>query len=195
MQIQWQNNTTIILKGKDYRVVINPVQDQDSKPAISLKDNDLLISSHKIEYDFSSGYYINGAGEYSYQGATVRVKVAKQGEDDSLINLISLSVEGVLLGVVIGVNQELSSSELEFLGNPDILIMTINSTFGSEKSIQLINSVEPRIVVPIYETEVQLQALSSEYGVKPEPQLELNIKKSDLPFDNVEIKALEPQIK
>ena len=101
----------------------------------------------------------------------------------------------MLVGLVIGIKAELQAADLEFLGSPDILIMSMSSSFGSEKSIQLINAVEPRIVIPIYETEAQLQALSGEYGIKPELQAELTLKKADLPFDTVEIQALEPQIK
>lgn len=195
MQIQWYNNITLIIKGKDYRIVINPVADESSKPIISIKDNDLTISTNKINYDNAKGYHIAGAGEYSYQGVTVRVKSIQQEGSDLPLNLVSLSAEGILLDIVLGINANLSSSDLEFLGSPDILLMSMTSSFGSEKSIQLINAVEPRIVIPVYETESQLQALSGEYGVKSEPQVEFSIKKADLPFDAVEIKALEPQIK
>jgi|688.fasta_scaffold48030_5 hypothetical protein len=195
MQIQWQNNITLTVKGKDYRIVINPVTEEGSKPIIAIKDNDLTISTNKLAFDNSKGYHISGAGEYSYQGVTVRVKSIQQESMTHPINLVSLSAEGILLGLVLGINQNLDSKDLEFLGSSDILLMSMNSSFGSEKSIQLINSVEPRIVIPIYETETQLQALRSEYGVTLEAQAELVIKKADLPFDSVEIKALEPQIK
>jgi hypothetical protein len=195
MQIQWHNNITLTIKGKDYRVVINPSIEESSKSIIPIKDNDLTISTNKIRYDNTKGYHISGAGEYSYQGVTARVRSIQQDSAESIFNLVSLSAEGMLIGLVIGVKLELKPVDLEFLGSPDILIMSMSSSFGSEKSIQLINSVEPRIVIPIYETEAQLQALSSEYGVKSEPQTDFSIKKADLPFDTVEIKALEPQIK
>ena len=195
MQIQWQNNITLTVKGKDYRIVINPVMEEDSKPIIAIKENDLTISTNKLVFDNSKGYHISGAGEYSYQGVTVRVKSIRQENMANAVNLVSLSAEGILLGIVLGIAQELESKDLEFLGSPDILLMSMTSSFGSEKSIQLINSVEPRIVIPVYESESQLQALSSEYGVKTEPQPEFSSKKADLPFDSVEIKALEPQIK
>jgi len=195
MQIQWQNNITLTIKGKDYRVVINPIIEENSKSIIPIKDNDLTISTNKIVYDNTKGYHISGAGEYSYQGVTARVRTIQQDSAESVFNLVSLSAEGMLIGLVIGIKGELQASDLEFLGSPDILIMFMSSSFGSEKSIQLINSVEPRIVIPIYEIESQLQALSGEYGIKPEPKAELTLKKSDLPFDTVEIKALDPQIK
>jgi hypothetical protein len=195
MQIQWQNNITLTVKGKDYRIVINPVMEEDSKPIIVIKDNDLTISTNKLAFDNSKGYHISGAGEYSYQGVTVRVKSIQQESMTHPINLVSLSAGGILLVIILGVAQGLDSKDLEFLGSPDILLMSMNDSFGSEKSIQLINAVEPRIVIPVYENESQLQALSSEYGVKTEPQSEFSSKKADLPFDSVEIKALEPQIK
>lgn len=195
MQIQWHNNITLTIKGKDYRIVINPVIEETSQPIITIKDNDLTISTTKLAYNNTNGYHISGAGEYSYQGVTVIVKSIQQESMTSPMNLVSLSAEGILLGLVLGINQNLDSKDLEFLGSSDILLMSMNSSFGSEKSIQLINSVEPRIVIPIYETETQLQALRSEYGVTLEAQAELVIKKADLPFDSVEIKALEPQIK
>ncbi|NBP55328.1 hypothetical protein EBU71_02085 [bacterium] len=195
MQIQWQNNITLIIKGKDYRVVINPIIEENSKSIIPIKDNDLTISTNKIIYDNTKGYHISGAGEYSYQGVTVRVRTVQQDSAKSVFNLVSLSAEEMLIGLVIGIKSELQASDLEFLGSPDILIMSMSSSFGSEKSIQLINAVEPRIVIPIYETEAQFQALSSEYGIKVESQAELSLKKADLPFDTVKIQALAPQIK
>jgi len=195
MQIQWQNNITLIIKGKDYRVVINPIIEENSKSIIPIKDNDLTISTNKIIYDNTKGYHISGAGEYSYQGVTVRVRTVQQDSAKSVFNLVSLSAEEMLIGLVIGIKSELQASDLEFLGSPDILIMSMSSSFGSEKSIQLISAVEPRIVIPIYETEAQFQALSSEYGIKVESQAELSLKKADLPFDTVKIQALAPQIK
>lgn len=195
MQIQWQNNITLIIKGKDYRVVINPIIEENSKSIIPIKDNDLTISTNKIIYDNTKGYHISGAGEYSYQGVTVRVRTVQQDSAKSVFNLVSLSAEEMLIGLVIGIKSELQASDLEFLGSPDILIMSMSSSFGSEKSIQLISAVEPRIVIPIYETEAQFQALSSEYGIKVESQAELSLKKADLPFDTVKIQSLAPQIK
>lgn len=195
MQIQWQQNNSLIIKGKDYRIVINPIIEENSKPIIPIKDNDLTISTNKIAYNNDKGYHINGAGEYSYQGVTVRVKSIQNNIDNSAINLVSLGAEGIVMGIILGISQELSANELEFLGSPDILIMSMNSSFGSEKSIQLINAVEPRIIIPTYETEAQLQALSGEYGVKTEPQTEIVIKKAELPFESIEIKAISPQIK
>ena len=195
MQIQWYNKITLTVKGKDYRIVINPVIEESSKPIITIKDTDLTISTNRLAYHNTNGYHISSAGEYSYQGVTVIVKSIQQESMTQPVNLVSLSAEGILLGIVLGINQNLDSKDLEFLGSSDILLMSMNSSFGSEKSIQLINAVEPRIVIPVYDNESQLQALSSEYGFKPEPQSELSIKKVDLPFDSVEIKALEPQIK
>lgn len=195
MQIQWQNNITLTVKGKDYRIVINPIMEESSKPIINIKDHDLTISTNKLVFNNSKGYHISGAGEYSYQGVTVRVKSIQQENMAQPVNLVSLSAEGILVGITLGIDQELESKDLEFLGSPDILLMSMTSSFGSEKSIQLINAVEPRIVIPVYENESQLQALSGEYGVKAEPQSEFSSKKADLPFDSVEIKALEPQIK
>lgn len=195
MQIQWQTNTTLTLKGKEYRVIINPVESTGDKPVVSLKENDLLISTTNIQIPETKGYHINGAGEYSYQGVTVRTQVIKQADDAPKINLISLSVENMLLAVVCGITKELSPAELEFIGSPDILIISLNESFGSEKTVQLISAVEPRIVVPVYTTDAQLQALNSEYGVKQESQNELTMKKAELPFDSIEIKPLIPQIK
>lgn len=195
MQIQWQTNTTLTLKGKEYRVVINPVESTGSKPIISLRENDLLISTTNIQIPDTKGYHINGAGEYSYQGVTVRTKVIKQSDDSDKVNLISLSVENILLAVVCGITKELNPAELEFIGSPDILIISLNESFGSEKIVHLISAVEPRIVVPVYTTDAHLQALNSEYGVKQESQNELTMKKAELPFDSIEIKPLIPQIK
>lgn len=195
MQIQWQNNTTITIKGKDYRVIINPIEVEGEKFIIPQKENDLLISTKAIDIDNVKGFHINGAGEYSYQGVTVRAAAIRQIEDEDKINLISLSVESILVAIVFGIKKELTSEDLEFIGNPDILVLSLSESFGSEKSLHLINAIEPRIVIPVYTQDSQLQGLVSEYGVKQELQDDFSIKKSELPFDIVEIKPLIQQIK
>jgi len=195
MQIQWQNNTTITIKGKDYRVIINPVEAEEAKFIIPQKENDLLISTKPIKISDVKGFHINGAGEYSYQGVTVRAAAIRQIEDEDKINLISLSVENILVAIVLGITKELTTEDLEFIGSPDILVLSLSESFGSEKSLHLINAIEPRIVIPVYTQDSQLQGLVSEYGVKQDPQDDFSIKKSDLPFDTVEIKPLIQQIK
>ena len=97
MQIQWYNNTTLTIKGKDYRVVVNPIIEESSKSIIPIKENDLTISTNKIIYDNTKGYHISGAGEYSYQGVTVRVRSVRQDSAESTFNLVSLSAEGMRL--------------------------------------------------------------------------------------------------
>jgi hypothetical protein len=195
MQIQWQNNTTVTIKGRDYRVIINPLEAEGAKFIIPQKENDLLISTKPIKISDVKGFHINGSGEYSYQGVTVQANAIRQIEDEDKINLISLSVENILVAIVFGITKELTGEDLEFIGSPDILILSLSESFSSEKALNLINAIEPRIVIPVYTQDAQLQGLVSEYGIKQEPQDDFSIKKSELPFDIVEIKPLIQQIK
>lgn len=195
MQIQWQNNTTVTIKGRDYRVIINPLEAEGAKFIITQKENDLLISTKPIKISDVKGFHINRSGEYSYQGVTVRANAIRQIEDEDKINLISLSVENILVAIVFSITKELTGEDLEFIGSPDILILSLSESFSSEKALNLINAIEPRIVIPVYTQDAQLQGLVSEYGIKQEPQDDFSIKKSELPFDIVEIKPLIQQIK
>jgi len=192
MQIQWYDHNTVIIKSKNSRIIINPINTETQKLYKSPKENDLLITTNRQDITVSQGFLINGAGEYSYQGATVRVASYTKNLESPL-HLISLSVENILIAIVMGIEKELGTEELEFIGGPDILITSLSETFSSEKSLHLINAIEPRIVVPTYTADNQLKSLLSEYGSQQPEMEELSIKKIDLPIDSIQIQALKKQ--
>lgn len=87
--------------------------------------------------------------------------------------------------------QELSTSQLEEIGAVDVLFVPAQSTLGPAKLAETIASIEPRAVVPLYESSEQLDRLAHELGLKEwEAQEKLSLTRSSLPGEDDETRVI-----
>jgi L-ascorbate metabolism protein UlaG (beta-lactamase superfamily) len=109
--------------------------------------------------------------------------------------------EGISIAFLGQLKRQLTSFELEQLGDIDILLLPVGGgeVLDSKAAVETITSVEPRIVVPMYydvpgmkEKLTTVDAFCKQMGVcKRQDAAKLKITKKDLPADDMLIVVLE----
>lgn len=139
------------------------------------KNSTLILESDKKVIQFLSDsididwLVIEMAGEYEKWGF-----LAYSHEKNDL-RIYQIRVEWKSVGYISSVVVDLSSEELDFLGDLDILIMPT-----SKLSVPLIEKIEPRLVVTYGDTAHEL---ATHMGISEPPVSKYKIKESDLSME------------
>ncbi len=135
---------------------------------------DIIISfSDSAEGD---GFVINSPGEYEIKN------VYTERPNGSVV-----TIRGEEIRVCYVFSHEIEDKDIESAGNVDILLIPVKN--DAEKAVQIVKSIEPRLVIPIdYKTpDSFLKAM----GVKDVEALnKLTIKSKNLPDDETKVVVL-----
>ena len=120
-------------------------------------------------------------GEYESGGVQVEVI-------DGIIEILS---EKMTIGWIKKA-KVLSDQELERLNGIDVLLIGVGGGEFSETktAIEVINQIEPAIVIPIYEKD--LESFVKEEGVTAQSQDQLKLTQNDLPSEERKVIVLNP---
>ena len=98
--------------------------------------------------------------------------------------------------------KELPDETRERIGTPDILFVPVGggNAIDAEEAVHLINTIEPRIVVPMYYAFPGFSALPlgtvdaflKEIGSSSAPEERLTLKKKDVPQEEMKVVVLKP---
>jgi len=209
MKIQWLGEGSVRLQDKGQRVFggLSHVWAGGSLP--KFKEGDLVFLEYprtmlsadaQEKLAHSAAFVIDGAGEYSYQDVTSRVKaVTCQGGGKT--HLISLNFAGMVVVLLSGLDRELDTSEIDFVGTPDVLVIPVggNGVMNAKQAVTTLNTIQPRVVIPTYtnadtlSTErADVSAFAEEYAVTNTAQQDaVTLKPKDLPSGTTETYLLE----
>ncbi|MDD4996190.1 MAG: MBL fold metallo-hydrolase [Patescibacteria group bacterium] len=209
MKITWygqscfklQNNQEIViidprgpkkvgLKGPSLKATIFILTDPDDKKVLEIKD----------------GMIINSPGEYEVKGIMV-YGIDCSRKNKNLI-IYQVEIDKIKYGFLGEINTQLKSEELEHLDGIDVLFVPVGGkdALNADKAVEIINSVEPKIVIPCcyksasWQTKIKtnigtLDEFLKEMGVKKVEKLEkLLLNKKDLPTEETKVIILEPKI-
>lgn len=100
------------------------------------------------------------------------------------------------------IDRPLDERELDALGRIDILLLPVGggSTLDGVLATEVLNQIEPRIVIPMQyalsglkTTSAGVEGFLKEYGIKnPEKMDKLKIQKRDLPSEETRVTLLDP---
>lgn len=188
---------TIITDPFDKSIGLNP-------PRVGA---DIVLVSHD-HYDHNNlkaiggePFVIEGPGEYDVKGVFIRGVYSfhdtSQGEERGINAIYVIEAEDMKICHLGDLGQkELSSNQLDKIGEVDILMIPVGGTYtinGSE-AIQIINQIEPKIVIPMHykipKLNLKLDSVDKfleEIGVKEETMEELSIQKKDLPEEGMKV--------
>ena len=207
MQISHYGNAFIKFTTKspqlgDSTVLIDPYQTKSWGLRQPKMEADVVIFSDP-KYDSKlveeNSFVISLPGEYeTHEIATYGIAA---GENNGTVFIIK--AEGMTIGHVGTLkNTTLSDTATEFLNNLDILFVPIGDggTLNGKQAASLVQKLEPRIVIPIcykYKGAVtnvaDEKAFLKELGIaKFENTQKFNIKKKELPVDEMKIVLLHP---
>jgi len=195
MHISWYGQSCFKLQNNEQTVLVNPsdprkagLKGPNFKANIFvLTDIEESIDKKVLEKDNS--FLINGPGEYEVNEVFLYgVPIKKDGQTRSVVYQITMN--GIRYGVLGQLNHLPSGEELDKLDGVDVLFVPIGGkdTLSAEKAVELINSIEPQIIIPccynipgLNSNPDSLEKFLKEMGVKVGEKLsKLSIKKKDL---------------
>ncbi|MFA5248285.1 MAG: MBL fold metallo-hydrolase [Patescibacteria group bacterium] len=149
-------------------------------------------------------FIVDTPGEYDVKGIMI-VGVEtfhddKNGEERGRNIAYRLEVDDIVLAHLGDLGHVLTNEQLEQLGNIDVLLVPIGGhfTLDAKKAVEVINQIEPRIVIPMHyklpKSQIDLDGLDKfikELGVEPQCEEKFKISKKDLPQEGMSLVVLE----
>jgi len=210
MHIYWLGEGCFKFQSGETTVVIDPYpKDIGLKPPRTKADIAIMSNPKSNGIESVSGDYflINGPGEYEVKGVfvygvgldSVSENNGKKGEETTTIYRIE--AENISVAHLDGLNKSLNNRELEKLENVDVLIIPVGGgdVLVAKKAVEIINQVEPRVVIPMKYKLPKLKRkydpvdnfLKEMHATKIKPLSKYIVKKKDLPQDKTDIILLE----
>jgi len=194
-----QTKETVLLTDPfESSVGIKPFQGQADIVTISEKED----LDNNIKAIKGSPFVISSAGEYDIKEMSIRgiVDFGTNGnkEKDNKENIIYVyEIEGIKICHLGKLNNLLSNAGLEKIGQIDILFVPVGGgvTLDGEKADEIINVIEPKIVIPMhYKTKGlnlkidEADRFLKEMGAMATEKVDkFSIKKKDLPEGETKI--------
>lgn len=209
MDISWYGQSCFKIKGKNASVVVDPYDPE----MIGLKklkvSGDILAISHQHsdhnnkEAVEGTPFVIEGAGEYEIKGVTIHgvqtFHDSKDGKERGMNVVYTIDIDGLSVCHLGDLGHELTTSQLEAIGDVDILLVPVGGTYtiDAATAVRVIAQIEPHVVIPMHyklNDKLPLGTLDEflkVYGKgKIDPLPKYSISKDKLP-DGEEVVVLE----
>jgi L-ascorbate metabolism protein UlaG (beta-lactamase superfamily) len=212
MDITWHGLGSFSIKGKpisgEVSIITDPfvggdglrfprtlsaavvAQSQDSKDANNVE----AISG----LDKKAPFLVSHAGEYEVEGIFVTgIRALKESGEEHTIYRIQF--EDITIAFLGSLDRKLNNTELDGLGNIDILILPVGGGDVMDTSMaqEVVNQVEPRLVLPSYASVAgskrklaDADTFCKELACAREDLNKLKITKSSLPVDEIKVVVL-----
>jgi L-ascorbate metabolism protein UlaG (beta-lactamase superfamily) len=211
MYITWLGHSCFKLQDKTgsdaITVITDPFDPIYTGVKMAKTEADIVTISHDHkDHDYLKGikgdpFVVKRAGEYEYKGVFVEGIDAfhddKKGKERGDIVVFRIDIDGVSIAHLGDLGSVLDTKQLEKLEGTDILLIPVGGkyTINSSKAIEVINQIEPRIVIPMHYDVPGLKIngldgvdkFIKEIGLKPTYEDKLKITKRDLPTDDMEL--------
>ena len=207
MHIIWKGQSCFQIiatpsKGEQVSIVINPF-DQSLGLKSPNTPADILISSNYGDGKEIKGnpFLVCGPGEYEIKDISIYGFYLVQKEKRNII--YTIEAEGIRLCHLNGLsNKEITSEQLEKIGNIDILMIPTGGgdTIDSSQAVKIVSQIEPRIIIPmsyqIPKLKAKLEGVDKFLKAMGQKSAEtfdkFLIKKKDLPEGETKVIVLKP---
>ncbi len=217
MIINWKGQScfqisTNPIKGKQVSIVIDPFDKDTGLRVSKLQADALLIThnhgDHNNAKTVSGDYFlINNPGEYDVKDIFVRginsFHDNSEGKERGANTIYTIESEDIRICHLGDLGQkELTSEQLERIGDIDILLIPVGGTYtiNADEAVKIIAQIEPKIIIPMHyhipKLKYKLDKIDSflkALGVKKIEKLpKLTLKKKEISSEEVKIIQLEP---
>lgn len=177
MEITWHGELCFTIKGKHTTVVIDPYADGKHKLKSVKADSVLLTNNYEEDKKLVSGsenaIIINIPGEYEIQGVAIvaipaYTKEKKEGDPSKgRIVIYSFMVDDIRICHLGMLGEELDDETLEKIGDVDVLLIPAagEKSFDIKKVHQVIEELEPAVVVPMNYSDNEIEPMLKEMGI------------------------------
>ena len=216
MNINWYGQSCFQIsstRGKDNHVsiVIDPF-DESTGLIVPKLQADIVLVTHEhsdhnnIKAVSGEPFIIEGPGEYDIKGSFIQgisgYHDNTQGSQRGSITIYTIEAEGMRICHLSDLGQkELSSSQLDKIGDIDILMIPIGGiyTIDAADAVKIMAQIEPRVIIPMHykipKLKIKLDDIDKflkNLGIKkPESLPKLSIKKKDISTEEAKIIILQ----
>ena len=213
MYIHWLGHSCFKLQNKKTTVVIDPYN-KDIGFKMPKAAADIVLVSHDhighhniqdVKGISSDPFVISSPGEYEVGGVfiygTSFFHDASEGKDSGTINGYKVEMDNVSILHLGDLGHVLTDEQVSRLGNVDILLIPVggHSTIGAKEATELVNKIEPRIVIPMhykmeglkFDLDPVDKFLKEMGATKAETMPKLKVDKKDLPQEETRVILLE----
>lgn len=179
MEIQFFGHSCFRVKGKEVILITDPFDPQSVGLKLPKTFADIITVSHQHPDHNNTSvvrgttrrlkpFVVSGPGEYEIAG--VSIFGISSGENTIYI----INMDGLRLVHLGDLGHKLSEDQLEEINGCDVLFVPVGggSTIDSQKAVEVVAQVEPRIIIPFDLAPVEdfLKLIGSE-ETKPLPKL------------------------
>jgi len=192
-------------------IVIDPFSNDIGLRVPKLQADILLITHDHYDHNnikavSGEPFVINGPGEYDTKEIFIQGIPAfhdsSQGAEKGKITIYTIETEGIRLCHLGDFGQkELSSDQIEKIGEVDILMIPVGGTYtiNAEEAMKIMSQIEPKITIPIHykipKLKIKLDGVDKflkALGIKSlQPLPKLSIKKKDISEEEAKVILLE----
>lgn len=201
MHLSWLGGTAVKIQMKpfdqDVVLVIDPYKPTSGNFPRNLTANIVLYTRDEKDSITISGdpFTLSIPGECENKGVLI---TSVQGEKANE-TMFRIDAEDMNIGHLGLANKQLTDKQLEVLSGVDILFIPVGGQdcYDAEAAVKAINSIEPRIIIPIaFKSDNDTKSASVDNFLKEmgsasvSPEKKIIIKKKDLPEDETKIMVL-----
>ncbi len=176
-EIQYIGRSCVRIRGKEGIVICDPLSKAAGIDTSRLTSHVVTLSNHNDKLDAAvvkplkeRVFVINGPGEYEVSGImlhgirTYRDANGKEGRNHNTVYVLQLDELAFChLG---DLGHDLSTQQIEELGVIDVLFIPTYGILSPAKLAEIAAAIEPRAIIPLYETAEQLDKMAHEFGLK-----------------------------
>jgi L-ascorbate metabolism protein UlaG (beta-lactamase superfamily) len=156
VELQYYGANCIRITTKKANVIIDGLIDSNSKSLIKSGDTVLFTDTVERKIDTDVKLVVDRPGEYEIADTSITGIPARsyKGEAKTFGNTIfKIENEEVKLAIIGGINPELTDSQLEALGEVDVLVIPMGNhdeTLSGVEALSIIKKIEPYLVIPTH---------------------------------------------
>lgn len=205
MEITWHGERCFTIKGKETTIVIDPYDKSKHVLKEVKADTVLLTGDYEgtavLREGATDAQIINWPGEYEIKGAPIVAipsyskEILESDKAKGKIILFSFMVDGIKLCHLGTLGGEVDEETMEKIGDVDVLMVPAagKEALDSKKAQSMIESIDPRIVVPMNYKDNEVDVLLKQLGITdPRKEEKLSVDgKGQLPEDKTECVLLD----
>lgn len=214
MDIYYLGHSSFKLKGKNATLITDPFSEKMTGLKFPKSEADIVTISHNHEDHNQSGliegnpYVISNPGEYEVKNVSVFGIEAfhddKKGSEKGKNTIFIIEMDKIRICHLGDLGHKLDEKELEEVDGVDILMIPVGGsvTVNPSEAMQVINQIEPKIVLPMHYNEeglnqqifgdlAPLSAFLKEAGDTIEHLSKLTVSFDTLPEEKQQIIVLE----
>ncbi len=140
-------------------------------------------------------FVIDGPGEYEVGGVMINgvrtYRDAEKGAQRGYNTVYVLELDDITFCHLGDLGHNLTTRQLEEIGTVDVLFVPAQGALTAAQLTETIASIEPRAVIPLYDTPDQLEKVAHELGLKEwNAQEKLAITTTSLPAEGEETRVI-----